>query len=227
MRILIVDDEPKILEIIDAYLVSKNFIVYKAISGAEALEKYHSISPDLVILDLMLPDINGLEVCKNIRKESEIPIIMLTAKSDEEDILKGLAMGADDYLIKPFSPKELVARVETVLRRSSIFHNQGKLIFNEGELTIVPNTRQAFLNNNEIALTTSEFDILSTMASNSNRIFSRSQLIELVKGMEFSGLERTIDSHIKNLRHKIEKDPKNPYYIITVHGSGYRFGDGK
>ncbi|CCO11759.2 MULTISPECIES: response regulator transcription factor [Carnobacterium] len=227
MKILIVDDEPKILEIVDAYLISKNYSVYKATSGKEALEKYHFISPDLVILDLMLPDISGLDVCETIRKETETPIIMLTAKSGEEDILKGLALGADDYIVKPFSPKELVARVETVLRRSSTFSSHGKLIFNDGELIIIPSTRQVFLTNNELALTSSEFDILAIIASNPNRIFSRSQLIEIVKGMEFSGLERTIDSHIKNLRHKIEKDPKKPNYIVTVHGSGYRFGEGK
>lgn len=224
MKILIVDDEPKILEIIDAYLVASQYTVFKASNGLMALEKFDSHHPDLIVLDLMLPDIDGLTVAKNIRETSDVPIIMLTAKSEEEDILKGLKLGADDYMVKPFSPKELVARIETVLRRVPNLKEINKLSRNNGELLIQMDSRQVFLKNQEIALTTSEFDILQTLAESPNRAFSRSDLIEIIKGFDFDGLDRSIDSHVKNLRHKIETNPKEPNYILTVHGTGYRFG---
>lgn len=224
MKILIVDDEAKILEIIDAYLVANKFSVYKATNGSMALSKFESINPDLVVLDLMLPDSDGLTVCRKIRESSNIPIIMLTAKSDEEDILTGLQLGADDYMVKPFSPKELVARIQTVLRRSETLTNPNKLSINKGELLIYPESRQIYLHQIELNLTTTEFDILYTLASTPNKVFSRGDLIEKIKGIEFDGLDRSIDSHIKNLRHKIEIDPKTPNYILTVHGTGYRFG---
>ncbi|EOI31564.1 response regulator transcription factor [Enterococcus gallinarum] len=224
MKILIVDDEAKILEIIDAYLVANKFSVYKATNGSMALSKFESINPDLVVLDLMLPDTDGLTVCRKIRESSNIPIIMLTAKSDEEDILTGLQLGADDYMVKPFSPKELVARIQTVLRRSETLTNPNKLSINKGELLIYPESRQVYLHQIELNLTTTEFDILYTLASTPNKVFSRGDLIEKIKGIEFDGLDRSIDSHIKNLRHKIEVDPKIPTYILTVHGTGYRFG---
>lgn len=224
MKILIVDDEPKILEIIDAYLVASQHTVFKASNGLMALEKFDSHHPDLIVLDLMLPDIDGLTVAKKVRETSDVPIIMLTAKSEEEDILKGLKLGADDYMVKPFSPKELVARIETVLRRVPNLKEINKLSRNNGELLIQMDSRQVFLKNQEIALTTSEFDILQTLAESPNRAFSRSDLIEIIKGFDFDGLDRSIDSHVKNLRHKIETNPKEPNYILTVHGTGYRFG---
>ena len=224
MKILIVDDEPKILEIIDAYLVASKYTVFKASNGLMALEKFDSHHPDLIVLDLMLPDIDGLTVAKKVRETSDVPIIMLTAKSEEEDILKGLKLGADDYMVKPFSPKELVARIETVLRRVPNLKEINKLSRNNGELLIQIDSRQVFLKNQEIALTTSEFDILQTLAESPNRAFSRSDLIEIIKGFDFDGLDRSIDSHVKNLRHKIETNPKEPNYILTVHGTGYRFG---
>lgn len=224
MKILIVDDEVKILEVIDAYLVANKFSVYKATNGSMALSKFESINPDLVVLDLMLPDTDGLTVCRKTRESSNIPIIMLTAKSDEEDILTGLQLGADDYMVKPFSPKELVARIQTVLRRSETLLNPNKLSINKGELLIYPDSRQVYLHQIELNLTTTEFDILYTLASTPNKVFSRGDLIEKIKGIEFDGLDRSIDSHIKNLRHKIESDPKTPNYILTVHGTGYRFG---
>lgn len=224
MKILIVDDEVKILEVIDAYLVANKFSVYKATNGSMALSKFESINPDLVVLDLMLPDTDGLTVCRKIRESSNIPIIMLTAKSDEEDILTGLQLGADDYMVKPFSPKELVVRIQTVLRRSETLLNPNKLSINKGELLIYPDSRQVYLHQIELNLTTTEFDILYTLASTPNKVFSRGDLIEKIKGIEFDGLDRSIDSHIKNLRHKIESDPKTPNYILTVHGTGYRFG---
>ncbi|MFY8331043.1 response regulator transcription factor [Vagococcus carniphilus] len=224
MKILIVDDEAKILEIIDAYLVASQYTVVKASNGLMALEKFDSHHPDLIVLDLMLPDIDGLTVAKKVRETSDVPIIMLTAKSEEEDILKGLKLGADDYMVKPFSPKELVARIETVLRRVPNLKEINKLSRNNGELLIQMDSRQVFLKNQEIALTTSEFDILQTLAESPNRAFSRSDLIEIIKGFDFDGLDRSIDSHVKNLRHKIETNPKEPNYILTVHGTGYRFG---
>ena len=224
MKILIVDDEAKILEIIDAYLVASQYTVFKASNGLMALEKFDSHHPDLIVLDLMLPDIDGLTVAKKVRETSDVPIIMLTAKSEEEDILKGLKLGADDYMVKPFSPKELVARIETVLRRVPNLKEINKLSRNNGELLIQMDSRQVFLKNQEIALTTSEFDILQTLAEFPNRAFSRSDLIEIIKGFDFDGLDRSIDSHVKNLRHKIETNPKEPNYILTVHGTGYRFG---
>ena len=227
MKILIVDDEAKILDIIDAYLVAKKYSVYKAINGKMALDKFEKQHPDLVVLDLMLPDIDGLTVCKKTREISNVPIIMLTAKSDEEDILTGLKLGADDYMVKPFSPKELVARIETVLRRAQTLSNPHKLSMNNGELLICPDSRQVYLHQIEINLTTTEFDILNVLATTPNKVFSRSDLIEKVKGIEFDGLDRSIDSHVKNLRHKIEDDPKAPNYILTVHGTGYRFGYSK
>ena len=224
MKILIVDDEEKILEIIDAYLVANHYSVYKAISGAMALEKFEKNNPDLVVLDLMLPDTDGLTVCRKIREISNVPIIMLTAKSDEDDILTGLKLGADDYMIKPFSPKELVARIQTVLRRTETLSNPNKLSSSNGELIVYPDSRQVYLHQVELNLTPTEFDILHALMSTPNKVFSRSDLIEKVKGIEFDGLDRSIDSHIKNLRHKIENDAKSPMYILTVHGTGYRFG---
>lgn len=224
MKILIVDDEPKILEIIDAYLVANNYAVVKAETGSLALEKFRQHDPDLIVLDLMLPDTDGLTVAKTIRESSEVPIIMLTAKSEEEDILRGLKLGADDYMVKPFSPKELIARIETVLRRMPPKDKINQLIFNEPQLIINCDSRQVFINNQEITLTTSEFDILETLATTPHKVFSRSDLIEIVKGFDFDGLDRSIDSHIKNLRHKIEMDPKHPKFVLTVHGTGYRFG---
>lgn len=224
MKILIVDDEPKILEIIDAYLVANNYTVVKATTGTMALDKFVRHEPDLIVLDLMLPDTDGSTVAKKIRETSDIPIIMLTAKSEEEDVLKGLKLGADDYMIKPFSPKELMARIETVLRRIPKKAKSNKLIFNQQQSILDLDSRQVFLQNKEIVLTTSEFDILQTLAANPNRVFSRGDLIEIVKGFDFDGLDRSIDSHIKNLRYKIEENPKKPRFILTVHGIGYRFG---
>lgn len=227
MKILIVDDETKILEIIDAYLVANNFSVYKATTGLMALEKFKTIRPDLIILDLMLPDMDGISVCKKIRETSDVPIIMLTAKSDEKDILIGLQIGADDYIVKPFSPKELVARVQTVLRRTISLVPPINLSFNEEALIIYPESRQVYKNQTEINLTITEFDILYTLATTPNKVFSRSDLIEKIKGIDFEGLDRSVDSHIKNLRHKIETDFKYPTYIRTIHGMGYRFGYSK
>ena len=224
MKVLIVDDEPNILDIVEAYLAAKKYQVYRAESGAEALEKFHAFHPDLIVLDLMLPDMTGGDVCTKIREESNVPIIMLTARSSEKDILSGLRIGADDYMVKPFSPKELVARVETVLRRATPADAEEKWSFDGGELVIHPKTKQVFTRQQEVALTATEYELLTLLAKNPSRLFTREELLESVKGLDFEGLDRVIDTHIKNIRQKIEPEPKQPTYILTVRGSGYRFG---
>ena len=228
MKILIVDDEPKILDIVEAYLTIKRFQVFRASNGTEAMEKFEMVQPNLIVLDLMLPDISGTVICQKIRKTSDVPIIMLTAKSTENDILNGLQIGADDYIVKPFSPKELVARVETVLRRSdSSGVTETKWSFDKGNLVIYPENKQVFKNQKEVILTPTEFELLTLLASYPKKIFSREQLLENVKGLEFDVLDRIIDSHIKNLRQKIEDNTRQPYFILTVYGMGYRFGGKK
>lgn len=222
MKILIVDDEPKILDIVEAYLVASDYQVVRATTGSAALQLAHELAPDLIVLDLMLPDVGGVEVCRRLREESSVPIIMLTAKSAEEDILTGLTVGADDYLVKPFSPKELVARIGTVLRRAQPQPNPETLRFND--LVIQPESQQALLDEQDIKLTSTEFEILLTLAKRPQQVFTREQLIEQIKGDDFDGFDRAIDSHIKNLRQKLKDNPRNPTYIVTVHGSGYRFG---
>ena len=228
LKILIVDDETKILDIVEAYLNIKRFQVFRASNGIEALEKFELVQPNLIVLDLMLPDISGTVICQKIRKTSDVPIIMLTAKSTENDILNGLQIGADDYIVKPFSPKELVARVETVLRRSdSSVVTETKWSFDKGNLVIYPENKQVFKNQKEVILTPTEFELLTLLASYPKKIFSREQLLENVKGLEFDVLDRIIDSHIKNLRQKIEDNTRQPYFILTVYGMGYRFGGKK
>ena len=228
LKILIVDDEPQILDIVEAYLTTKNYQIFRALNGTDALEKFEVVKPNLIILDLMLPDISGTIICQNIRKLSDVPIIMLTAKSTEKDILQGLQVGADDYVVKPFSPKELVARVETVLRRSgSSTVQQDKWSFNKGDLIIYPSNKQVLKTQQEVVLTHTEFELLTLLASSPKQIFSREQLLETVKGFEFEVLDRIIDSHIKNLRQKIEDNTRRPYFILTVYGMGYRFGGDK
>lgn len=225
MKILIVDDEPKILDIVEAYLSQSSYQVSRALNGKEALNKFNLVKPNLIILDLMLPDISGTDVCIKIRESSDVPIIMLTAKIAETDILKGLQIGADDYITKPFSPKELVARVETVLRRTvSLPTKEMVLSFNKGSLIIYPENKRVIKNDLEVILTPTEFELLFILASYPKQIFSRERLLESVKENELNVLDRIIDSHIKNLRQKIEDDTRNPYFILTVYGAGYRFG---
>jgi len=227
MKILIVDDETNILEIVEAYLITQNYQVFRAMDGEEALCKAKTIVPDLIVLDLMLPDISGLEVCQKIRESSNVPIIMLTAKTAEQDILKGLQLGADDYMTKPFSPKELVARVETVLRRARSEPQEEKLSFEGGLLEIYPDRKQVLKKGVEVDLTPTEYALLFLLASHPKQLFSRDQLLDAVKGLDFDGTDRIIDTHIKNLRQKIEGDKRNPHYILTVYGTGYRFGGQK
>ena len=228
MKILIVDDEENILEIVEAYLVAKNYQVFRAMDGEEALRKAETIRPDLSVLDLMLPDISGLEVCRRIRKSSSVPVTMLTARTTEQDILSGLQIGADHYMTKPFSPKELVARVQTVLRRSHPEPQEVKWSFEGGLLEIYPDNKQVFKKGVEVGLTPTEYRLLTLLASHPQQIFPRQQLLQVVKGLDFDGTDRVIDVHIKNLRQKIEDDDtRTPYYILTIYGEGYRFGGQK
>jgi len=225
-KILIVDDEVKIVEVVKSYLENSGYSVYEAYNGKEALDKFEKEKPALVILDLMLPDITGEEICKTLRKKSRVPIIMLTAKVEEEDILKGLNIGADDYVTKPFSPRQLVARVEAVLRRTSdaLVPLSSIISFNNDELVIDTLKYEVKRRGEVINLTPNEYKLLLTMVKYPDKTFTREELIYMALGEDFDGYDRTIDTHIKNIRQKIEIDPKNPKYIVTIHGIGYRFG---
>ena len=225
-KILVVDDEVKILEVVTSFLESKGYTMFSAETGAKALQIFDTENISLIILDLMLPDITGEDICTKIRKKSRVPIIMLTAKVEESDILKGLKIGADDYITKPFSLKELHARVEAVLRRSSddlvpLFTRNS---YNEGDLIVDFESNTIKKRQEIVALTPSELKILSALIKYPNRVFTRNDLIELALGDEFLGFDRAIDSHIKNLRQKIEDNPKEPIYVRTIYGKGYKFG---
>jgi len=228
-RILVVDDEEKIVEVVKSYLENSGYIVYSAFSGRQAMEMYEKVNPSLIILDLMLPDLSGEEICKVIRRRSSVPIIMLTAKVEEEDVLRGLDIGADDYVTKPFSPRQLVARVGALLRRVSgeTVPLSGIISFNDGALIIDTLRYEVRKGEKIINLTPYEFKLLLTLVKFPSKVFTREELINLVFGEDFEGYNRTVDTHIKNLRQKIEDDTKNPKYIITVHGIGYRFGGDK
>jgi DNA-binding response OmpR family regulator len=225
-KILIVDDEIKIVEVVKSYLENSGYSVCEANNGKEALDKFEKENPALVILDLMLPDITGEEICKALRKKSRVPIIMLTAKVEEEDVLRGLNIGADDYVIKPFSPRQLAARVEAVLRRAgdALVPLSSLISFNNGELVIDTLKYEVKRYGKVINLTPNEYKLLLTMVKYPDKVFTREELISIALGEDFNGYERTIDTHIKNIRQKIESDPKNPKYILTIHGIGYRFG---
>ncbi|MGI6451525.1 MAG: response regulator transcription factor [Desulfitobacteriia bacterium] len=223
-KILVIDDEVRLLEVIKEYLLKEGFEVFTSINGEEALRLFPLLRPDFIILDLMLPDLSGEEICKQIRRESDVPILMLTAKSGEEDRIKGLALGADDYLVKPFSPRELVMRVKAILRRTAGQTKTNNLLtFNNGELEINIDEHTVSKWGKELRLTPNEFSILLVMAQNPNKTYSRAQLINAALGYAFAGYERTIDAHIKNIRQKIEDNLKEPRYIITVYGIGYKF----
>jgi DNA-binding response OmpR family regulator len=225
-KILVVDDEVKILEVVKAFLENKGYIIFIAENGRQAFEILESENVSLVLLDLMLPEMSGEEICKAIRKKSRIPIIMLTAKADESDMLEGLGIGADDYITKPFSLKALYARIEAVLRRSSddLIPLYNKSSFNNTDLEIDFESHIVKKNKSEVKLTPNEFKILAALIKYPNKIFTREELISVALGDEFDGYDRTVDSHIKNIRQKIESDLKNPVYILTIHGVGYKFG---
>lgn len=221
-KILVVDDEIKIVEVVKAYLEKDNYEVFIATDGKSALKSYDDNKQDLIILDLMLPDITGEEVCKILREKSDVPIIMLTAKVDEENILNGFNIGTDDYVIKPFSPKQLIARVNAIIKR--VKNSKSKLSFNNGDLIIDKDSYEVFKNNNLITLTPSEYKILLQLAENKNKVFTRGDIISKTMEDDSFVYDRIVDSHIKNIRAKIEDDNKKPKYILTVHGIGYKFG---
>jgi DNA-binding response OmpR family regulator len=223
-QIFIVDDEPMIIEVLEAYLKKEGYQVLSANNGAIALKKIREGHPDLIVLDLMLPDITGEELCRQIRKDSNVPILMLTAKSAEEDRIHGIVIGADDYVTKPFSPREVVVRIQAILRRSMGLNQRNRFSFNQGILMVDIPRNEVRARGESIPLTPIEFKLLITMAKHPGRVYSRLDLLESVQNDNYEGYERSIDVHIKNLRKKIEKDPKNPEFILTVFGLGYKFG---
>jgi DNA-binding response OmpR family regulator len=227
--ILVVDDEVKIVQIVRDYLERAGFGVVSAADGRTALERLRSTRPDMLILDLGLPDIDGLDITREVRRISSAPILMLTARSDETDKIVGLELGADDYITKPFSPKELVARVRAVFRRMEAASAQGAAqaeLIHAADLTLdVPRLRISAAGRSIPELTPSEFTLLAALARSPGRVFTRSQLLDALHGVAFESYERAIDAHIKNIRHKVEVDPAQPAYILTVYGVGYKFND--
>ncbi|QSF47439.1 response regulator transcription factor [Paenibacillus tianjinensis] len=225
MKILVVDDEEHILQVIKAYLEKNKYIVYEADTGKGAIHLFETLQPDLIVLDLMLPDMTGEEVCRIVRKSSNVPILMLTAKSSEDDMVNGLMIGADDYITKPFSPRELLARVISLLRRTNLpqQENSSRLSFAQGALTMDLERYEVRMNKEDVSLTLMEFKLLETLAKHPKRVFSRLELVNLTQGDSYEGFERTIDVHIKNIRQKIGDDPKHPLFIGTVFGVGYKF----
>lgn len=222
-NILVVDDEIKIVEVISLYLKNEGYEVVFAANGREAIDKYKSNDIDLIILDLMLPDISGEDVCKEIREISDVPIVMLTAKTDESSILNGYSLGSDDYITKPFSPKQLVAKVNALFKRVIKIESR-KISFND-DLIIDLKSSEVTKNNNLVSLTPSEYKILTILAKHPQQVFTREELLDYIIGENDYVYDRIIDSHIKNLRAKIESDSKNPRYIKTVRSLGYKFDD--
>jgi DNA-binding response OmpR family regulator len=222
-RVLVVDDDIKTVELVKLYLNRDGYKVLTAYDGVEGLRLAREGHPNLVVLDLMLPGLDGLQVCRILRTESDVPIIMLTAKTTEQDRLTGLDLGADDYVTKPFSPKELAARVRVVLRR--LPGERGPDQINCGELTVNFLRHEASLASRPLNLTTVEFKLLGVLAKEPGRVFSRGELIEKALGYDFEGFDRTIDVHILNLRRKLEADPSHPRYVKTVYGAGYKLSE--
>ena len=222
-KILVVEDELKIARLVRDYLVEAGFDVITAVDGPAAIAEARSARPDLIVLDIGLPGLDGLDVTRSIRRYSDTPIVMLTARSDETDRIIGLELGADDYVVKPFSPRELVARVKAVLRRAT-----GRMttdVLRTGDLEIDLDRRRVAVAGRTADLTATEFELLVVMAGEPGRVFTRSQLLDAVRGVSFQSYERAIDSHIKNLRSKLEVDPRRPRLIHTVYGVGYKYAD--
>lgn len=219
------DDEPKVLEVMTPFLEGEGFQVLTAGTGREALNVAAEARPNLVVLDWMLPEMSGLEVCRELRKSSNVAIIMLTARTDETDRVVGLELGADDYMTKPFSLRELVARIRSVLRRSNPQSEDVPEVIRRGDIVIDESKFRVWKRDEEVTLTPAEFQILLTLAARPGVVYSRLQLLQATIGEAYMNYERTVDSHISHLRKKLEDDPSNPTYIQTVHGVGYRFGD--
>lgn len=223
MNILVIEDEERVADIMTKYLEKEGYKVFTCYTGKSGLECFYKNKIDIVLLDLMLPDIQGEEICTEMRQVSNVHIFMITAKGTLDSKIEGFEKGADEYLVKPISPREVVARVKALDTRKQREENKEMLIFDKGQFKIFLQERVVQINNEEITLTPNEFDLLYELASAPGRVFSRDQLIEAVMGIDFDGFDRTIDVHIKNLRKKIEADTKNPRYIKTVTGVGYKF----
>jgi two-component system, OmpR family, alkaline phosphatase synthesis response regulator PhoP len=223
-HVLVVDDEPKIVGVVGDYLRGAGFTVTTAADGDAALIAARARPPDLLVLDLGLPGLDGLDVARELRRSSPVPIIMLTARSEEADRVLGLELGADDYLVKPFSPRELLARVRAVLRRTEGLPTERER-FRVGDVTIDTSRRHVTVAERAVELTATEFDLLLLLARQPGRVFTRSQLLDALHGIAIDAYERTIDAHIKNIRRKLEPDPHQPRYLLTVHSVGYRFAD--
>jgi two-component system alkaline phosphatase synthesis response regulator PhoP len=223
--ILVVDDEPKIASLARDYLEHAGFAVLVAGEGRAALALARSRRPDLVVLDLGLPGLDGLDVARALRRDSDVPILMLTARTDESDRIAGLELGADDYVTKPFSPRELVARVRAILRRTEIASTLADAPIRVLDVELDPARLRAAIAGRSVDLTPTEFALLATLARQPGRVYTRAQLLDAIHGIAFEAYERAIDGHVKNLRRKLEPDPGHPRYLLTVHGVGYRFAD--
>ena len=223
-HILVVDDEPQIAGIVRDYLERAGYRVTVAGDGADAVVKARAERPDLVVLDLTLPRMDGLDVTRAIRRDANIPIIMLTARVDEADTLVGLELGADDYVTKPFSPRELVARVRAVFRRIDEPPERGDVI-RAADVTLDKRRMAATVGTRAVALTATEFELLATLARHPGRVFTRAELLDAIRGTEVESYDRAIDAHVKNVRRKLEADPQHPRYLLTVHGVGYKFNE--
>lgn len=224
-KVLLVDDESQIVQLARAYLEQAGFNVLMAGDGRAALATFRSERPDLIVLDLGLPGLDGLDVTRAVRKDSNVPIIMLTARGEESDKLVGLELGADDYIVKPFSPKELVARVRAVLRRAETATADTVEVIRAADLTLDVPRMRVTLGDRPVEVTSTEFQLLAALARQPGRIFTRAQLLDTLHGIAFESYERAIDAHIKNIRRKIEPNPRQPRYILTVYGLGYKFAD--
>ncbi len=227
--ILVVEDDRKIAKVVKVYLEGQGFRVFTAEKGKEALDIALKEPLSLVILDLMLPDMSGEEICQELKEIGDFPVIMLTAKSSEQERVAGFALGADDYVVKPFSPRELMARVKAVMKRSQKqdISDKGPISFNEGKLSIDSRSYEVRNKDLLLTLTPTEFKILSVLAGSPGRVFTRGELVDGALGYQFEGYERSIDAHIKNIRQKIEDDPRSPLFICTVYGVGYKFSGKK
>jgi len=223
--ILVVDDEPKIATLARDYLEHAGFAVLVAGEGRAALTLARSRRPDLVVLDLGLPGLDGLDVARALRRDSDVPILMLTARTDEADRIAGLELGADDYVTKPFSPRELVARVRAILRRTELATTLADAPIRILDVELDPARLRVSIAGRPVDLTPTEFTLLATLARQPGRVFTRSQLLDAIHGVAFDAYERAIDGHVRNLRRKLEPDPAHPRYLQTVHGAGYRFAD--
>jgi len=220
--IMVVDDEKRLVSLVESYLTQEGYRVVTAHNGKEALTVAHREKPDLIVLDVMMPEMDGYEFMRKHRADNNTPIILLTARVDDDEKVIGLEVGADDYMTKPFRPRELVARVRAVLRRAGELEPTGKLL-KASDIVLDRDSRTVKVVENFVDLTPSEFDILASIMSSPGRVYSRLDLLDIIQGVRYEGYERTIDTHVKNLRSKIEKDPRSPKYIETVYGVGYRF----